>query len=48
MKSMLHSLLPVFFLAAQAIAGDYVIDNASVIPMTEEAEVLAAQSQAAQ
>ena len=36
MKSMLHSLLPVFFLAAQAIAGDYVIDNASVIPMTEE------------
>ena len=36
MKALLCPLLPIFFLAAHAVAGDYLIENANVIPMTEE------------
>ena len=34
MKAVIYPLLPLFFLAAHAVAGDYVVENASVIPMT--------------
>ena len=36
MKALLCPLLPIFFLAAPAVAGDYLIENANVLPMTEE------------
>ncbi len=36
MKAVPCPLVSLFFLAAHAVAGDYLIENASVIPMTEE------------